>query len=305
MRRLPLQFLPTFRIAAETQNLRATAEALHLTHSAVSQQIRLLEEQLGFEMFERSGRKIRLNAAGEIFLRSVTAGLREIHAGAQAAQASATGQDQQFRLTVLPSFAQRWLLPRMGRWHSRYPRVRLDIEASVQVVDLQEEGFHAGIRTGVGPWAGLVCEPLFDWPMELIVVGCPAAARRLAGKPAQAFVTEALLGDVGTWKAWFEAAGVNAGPFRPVASFNDYGLMLQAAEQNLGLTITRELLATDALADGRLVRLSPVSIVSEDSQPYFFVFPELLRTWEPLLMVRKWLSEEARLSHDILRAHKG
>jgi LysR family glycine cleavage system transcriptional activator len=304
MNKIPLQFLPTFRLAAETQNLRATAQALHLTHSAVSQQIRLLEEQLGFEVFDRSGRKIRLNSAGEIFLRSVSAGLKEIHAGAQAAQVSASGQDQLFRLTVLPSFAQRWLLPRLGRWHRQHPRLRLDIEASVQLVDLEEEGFHAGIRTGGGPWPGLVKEPLFDWPMELIVVGSPAAAKRLAGKSVDAFAAEALLGEASGWKRWFAASGIVAGSFRPVATFNDYGLMLQAAEQNLGLALGRELLAADALAEGRLVQLSAVSIVQEDSQPYFFVFPEQLRDWEPLRLVRNWLTEEARLSHEMLQAHR-
>jgi LysR family glycine cleavage system transcriptional activator len=304
MRRLPLQFLPTFRLAAETQNLRATADAMHLTHSAVSQQIRLLEEQLGFDVFDRAGRKVRLNPAGEIFLRSVTAALSEIHAGAQAAEVSASGQDQLFRLTVLPSFAQRWLLPRMGRWHLQHPRVRLDIDASFQLVDLQAEGFHAGIRTGAGTWPGLTCEPLFDGPIEMIVVGSPAAARRLAGKTPQAFVSEALLGDASTWERLFEASGISAGAFRPVATFNDYGLMLQAAEQNLGLAVAPELLAADALAEGRLVKLSPVSVASEDRQPYMFVYPSLLSSWEPLRLVRKWLSEEARLSHALSRTRQ-
>lgn len=304
MRRLPLQFLPTFRLAAESQNLRATAEAMHLTHSAVSQQMRLLEEQLGFALFDRAGRKIRLNNAGEIFLRSVTSALREVHAGAQAAQVCAAGQDQELRLTVLPSFAQRWLLPRIGNWHMRHPRVRLNIDASVQIVDLEEEGLHAGIRSGSGSWAGLISEPLFDWPMDLIVVASPTIASRLAGKSPHAFITEALLGDAPTWKQWFEAAGITPGHFRPVATFNDYGLMLQAAEQSLGLAIARELLAADALKDGRLVKLSHVSIHSEEDVPYYFVYPEMLRNWEPLLLVKKWLAEEARLSRDMSRMRR-
>ncbi len=301
MNRLPLQFLPTFRLAAETQNLRATAQTLHLTHSAVSQQIRLLEEQLGFELFDRTGRKIRLNRAGEIFLRSVSSGLREIHAGAQAAQAQASGPDQLLRLTVLPSFANRWLLPRLGRWHLQHPRLRLDLDASVQIVDLEEEGFHAGIRSGTGPWPGLVSEPLFDLPVELIVVGSPTAAKRLAGKPPEAFAAEALLGDAGAWTRWFNACGVTPGSFRPVATFNDYGLMLQAAEQNLGLALGRELLAADAVSEGRLVQLSPVAILSEGSHSYHLVYPERLREWEPLRLVRRWLSEEASLTHEMLR----
>ena len=73
MARLPLHTLPAFRTLARLQNLRAAAEQLHLTHSAVSQQLRLLEEQIGFRLFDRNGRRIVLNAAGSAFLRAVWA----------------------------------------------------------------------------------------------------------------------------------------------------------------------------------------------------------------------------------------
>ena len=86
--RIPLHALPAFRAAATLQNLRAAAQALHLTHSAVSQQIRGLEEQLGFDLFERRGRRIVLNAAGEALLRSVEPALALLDDGAQAAGAA-------------------------------------------------------------------------------------------------------------------------------------------------------------------------------------------------------------------------
>ena len=297
--RLPLNTLPAFREVAKTLNLRAAAETLNLTHSAVSQQIRVLEEQLGFAVFERRGRRVVLNPAGEVLLRSVQAALAQLDDGVQTAAATAAGTAHQLRVTVLPSFAQRWLLPRMGRWHERHPNLSLEIDASQQLVDLPREGFHAALRTGRGPWPGLETVRLFESPMPSIVVGSPAAARRLEGKSPEAFTREPLLGEAGPWHQWFTKAGIRA-RVRPVAIFNDFGMMLQAAEQNLGLALARELLAADALAEGRLVRLSPLSITSEESQSYHLAYPVALRDWQPLIAFQQWLREEFDLSRRML-----
>jgi LysR family glycine cleavage system transcriptional activator len=79
---------------------------------------------------------------------------------------------------------------------------------------------------------------------------------------------------------------------RTVAVFNDAGLMLQAAEQSLGLALAREIHAADALIDGRLVRLSPITVTHEEAQPYHLVYPPALRDWPPLDAFRRWLRDE-------------
>ena len=299
MARVPLNTLPAFRAVAEMQNLRAAADTLHLTHSAVSQQIRGLEERLGFALFERRGRRVVLNPAGQALLRSVQGALAMLDDGVQAAAAAAGGEAQRLRVTVLPSFANRWLLPRIGRWRERHPQLALEIDASMHTIDLQREGFHAAVRQGIGPWAGLHSERLFEQP-PIIVVGSPSAARRLAGAQPEALAREPLLGDSDLWHAWFKAAGMQTS-VRTVAVFNDAGLMLQAAEQNLGLALSRELLAADALCEGRLVRLSPVSIKHAEAQPYHLVYPPVLRDWAPLASFRTWLYDEVAASLDALR----
>jgi LysR family glycine cleavage system transcriptional activator len=296
--RLPLNTLTAFRAVAELENLRAAADALHLTHSAVSQQIRGLEEQLGFALFDRRGRRVVLNPAGQALLRSVQAALALLDDGVQAAAAAATGEAQRLRVTVLPSFANRWMLPRIGRWRERHPTLALEIDASFRAVDLVREGFHAAVRQGTGPWPGLASERLFEQP-PIIVVGSPTAARRLLGAQPEALAREPLLGDSELWKHWFAAAGVKTN-VRTVAVFNDAGLMLQAAEQNLGLALARELLAADALCDGRLVRLSPISVTHEDAQPYHLVYPPSLGAWPPLASFRDWLRDEIDASLDEL-----
>lgn len=303
MPRLPLNSLPAFRAVAEAQNLRAAADSLHLTHSAVSQQIRGLEEQLGFQLFERRGRRVILNAAGQALLRSVQNALAQLDDGVQAAAAAGSDTAQRIRITALPSFAQRWLLPRMGGWRERHPTIALEIDASPQLVDLQREGFHAGLRVGRGPWAGLDSDQLFDAPMPLIVVGSPAAARRLRGAQPEAFTREPLLDEPELWQRWFAAAGLRI-KVTTVAVFNDAGLMLQAAEQSLGIALSRELLAADALRDGRLVKLSSLSITYGDAHSYHLVYPPGLREWPPLVALRQWLHDELDLSRKLMRANR-
>jgi LysR family glycine cleavage system transcriptional activator len=296
-----LHTLPTFRTVAELQNLRAAADVLHLTHSAVSQQIKGLEEQLGIRLFERRGRRVVLNPAGEALLRSARAALAQLDDGVQAAIAAATGSPNLMRVTVLPSFAQRWLLPRIGRWRERHPHLELEIDASAQVVDLQREGFHAGLRYGSGPWPGLESERLFEFdrPMRLIVVASPPTARRLEHAAPEALARESLLGERELWERWFAEAGLSIA-VTPVAVFNDAGLMLQAAEQDLGLALSRELLAADALGDGRLARVSELSIEYQPTHTYHLVYPPGVRDWPPLAALREWLRDEFELSRRAL-----
>lgn len=302
-RRLPLHTLPAFRAVARLGHLRAAAEELHLTHSAVSQQIKLLEQQVGFALFDRRGRRIVLNPAGAALLRAVDPALDQLADGLRAAAAAAGSEAQRVRLTLLNSFAQRWLLPRMGRWRERHPDIGVELHTSQNVVDLQREGFHAALRQGAGQWRDLEAVCLTDSPM--IVLGSPEVAHRLRDAAPAALADEPLLGSAAMWQRWFAMAGVRS-RVNPVASFNDAGLMLQAAEQSLGLTLAREILAADALRDGRLVRLSPLALAQEQGFAYWLAFPPALRDWPPLQAFRRWLFDElARSQRELDGARAG
>jgi LysR family glycine cleavage system transcriptional activator len=296
MARLPLHTLPAFRALARLQNLRAAAEQLHLTHSAVSQQLRLLEEQIGFQLFDRRGRRIVLNNAGAALQRAVEPALDQLDEGLRAAAVASGGGTHYLRVTSLPSFAQRWVLPRMASWRQRHPDIRMELHASQQVVDLAREGFHAALRTGPGPWRGLVAERLLDSP--LVALGSAQAARRLLGAPPEALADEPLLGHGPSWERWFALAGQRV-KVKPVAWFNDAGMMLQAAEQDLGLALAREVLAADALRERRLYRLSPVALQDEESYAYWLVYPPELSDWPPLQALRAWLHDELSASMSV------
>lgn len=295
--RVPLQLLPSFCAVARAPTLRAAAERLHLTHSAISQQVKLLEDQLGTPLFDRRGRRLVLNAAGEVLLEAAEAALARIHQGAAAARAAGGLGAETLRLSTIPSFAQRWLLPRMTRWREAHPDIVLELHSSQQLVDLARDGFHAAVRQGAGPWKGLLAEPLFDSP--LVAVGAPAAAERLRGQDMAALADEPLLGDATIWGRWFALAGLAAVP-RPVASFNDAGLMLQAAEQGLGITLARDLLVADALREGRLHRLSPLALVDETVQPLWLVYPPAAAGSAGIVALRDWLRDELEASRQWL-----
>ena len=299
MARLPLSTLPAFRAVARLQNLRAAAETLHLTHSAVSQQIKLLEAQAGVLLFDRRGRGIALNAAGAALQRAVEPALDRLAEGLLAAQAAVAGAAQQLRVSVVPSFAQRWLLPRMGRWREQHPDVALEIHSAQQLVDLQRDGFHAALRMGSGSWRGLQAERLIESP--LIAVAAPARAARLAGGNARALAGEPLLGATELWAQFLALCGCRLSG-KTVADFNDAGLMLQAAEQDLGIALARQLLAADALAAGRLVRVSPLELNDASTASVWFVHPPELAEWPPLLALRDWLRDEMALSRSVLAA---
>lgn len=257
---LPLQTLRVFRQAAQTQNLRAAAETLHLTHGAVSQQIRLLEQRLGLPLFDRVGRGVRLNAAGAALLHRVQQALALLEAGEREARALGDAPQRVLKVSMLPSFAQCWLLPRLARWQRAHPGWRLAIDARLNLVDLGGAQADLAVRYGQPPWPGAVAKPLGG---ELLFpVASPSLAGSLRGLAAADLLRFPLLQGTAEWSGWLQAAGVNEPLPEAVASFNDAGLLLQAAEAGLGIALARGLLVLDRLRDGRLIPLHPLTVPS-------------------------------------------
>jgi len=298
---LPLDVLPTFAAVAEAGSMRAAGETLHLTHSAISQQIRLLEDRLGFAVFLRQNRRLVLTPAGQRLLDGARNALALLADARQDAARLAAGAEPVLRMAVLPSFAQRWLMPRMGRWRAAHPGLRLELIASMETVDLRQEGLHVAIRHGSGHWRGLRAEPLIQSPR--VVLGSPAAAARLAGQGLDAIAREPLLGSAELWRQWFAQAGLSPlPPIQPVAAINDAALSLQVVEADVGLALIRDLLAADALLDGRLVRLSPHVLHESagdagfDPTVFWLAWREELTDWPPVQALRDWLQSELAAS---------
>ncbi|HHB1426650.1 TPA: LysR substrate-binding domain-containing protein [Serratia odorifera] len=286
--RLPLHLLPTFVIAARLENLRATAQQIHLTHGAVSQQIQQLEHALGCPLFDRLGRGIRLNAAGRELLAIAEPALQALQHGVTRVRRIAASQT--LRISVLPSFAHYWLLPRLHVFRQTHADIVLDIDASLVVHDLAQQGFDGAIRIGKGQWPGVHAQWIAAG--DVLPVATPLLAQQWQSALQQGAETLPLLEhDVTPWRGWFQAQGL-AEPGPALASFNDAGLLIRAAEQGFGIALVKSLLVQDALAAGRLVALG-AAWQPQDSD-FYFVWSQSAADNPAVQTLLLWLQQQVR-----------
>ncbi|AKG71962.1 LysR substrate-binding domain-containing protein [Serratia fonticola] len=283
--RLPLHILPTFVIAAQLENLRATAQRVSLTHGAVSQQIQQLEQAIGYPLFDRFGRGVRLNAAGRELLAATEPALLALQQGVDRARRVAVSQ--MLRISVLPSFAHYWLLPRLAEFHRACPGIRLDIDASLVIQDLGRKGFDAAIRIGDGQWPGVQAQRIASG--VVLPVATPELARQWqeafdAGDPQIPLLEH----DVTPWHSWFSTVG-RIGGGQQLALFNDAGLLLRAAEQGFGIALVKAVLAQDAITAGRLVPLA-AALHLNDSDVYL-VWPQTAGLTPEVAALLSWLQQ--------------
>ncbi|MGV7207819.1 LysR substrate-binding domain-containing protein [Oxalobacteraceae bacterium A2-2] len=260
----PLAALRCFESAARLGSVTAAARELHVTHSAVSQQIRVLEEWMGVALFQREARGLRLTDAGRLYALDVRAALRGIADATRHAQARP--QQSELVVTTLPSFATHWLAPRLGGFRAAYPQYRLRLHTSLEVQGLGPGGAakgmaDIGIRMGKGDWPGLSSRVLFE--DELLVVASPQFVLQFApqGLGAQEIAQAPRIEcPDAPWGSWCQAAGVEKAPGRAVLHANDSNVILAALAQGTELALERRSLVAEALRRGELVQLSPVTV---------------------------------------------
>ena len=169
----PFAALRAFEAAARHLNFSRAAEELHLTHGAISHQMKSLEAGLGVALFRREGRRMLLTDAGQLFASSIRDALGDL---AAAVAAVAAPRDQHvLTLSVLPSFASLWLIPRLASFHAAHPEIDVNIRASLALAEFGGDGVDIAIRIGRGGWPGVVAEKLFDEEVF------PVASPRLRG----------------------------------------------------------------------------------------------------------------------------
>lgn len=173
-RSLPsLATLRAFEAAARYQNLSQAARELNVTHAAISQHVRKLEEDLGEPLLLRQGRGMALTDAGRLLAESLAAGFATIADGVD--QIRQRGQDRAVQISVTPAFASHWLMPRIGSFWAEHPEVKININPSAALVDLRRDGVDLAVRFGDGNWPNLDVELLTDG--EFVVVAHPDLVR--------------------------------------------------------------------------------------------------------------------------------
>ncbi|AWJ88689.1 LysR family transcriptional regulator [Azospirillum baldaniorum] len=252
----PLNTLRLFEAAGRHQSFKAAAEELHLTPSAVSHGIQTLEDWLGVELFLRGNRSLSLTPAGQTYLPRVRDALQSLALATE----SVPGRAPSGRLSVsaAPTFALRWLIPRLPAFQERHPAITVALDTAHRVVEFPRDGIDVGIRLGRGDWPGLAALKLME--EDLVPVAAPALAARIACPADLATVPLLHVADVSEdWTAWAEAAGL------PPSALDDglkRGLRLDAihmavdaAVRGLGVIIGRRPTIDPELASGQLVEV--------------------------------------------------
>ncbi len=282
----PMQALRAFEATARERSLTRAAEALHVTHGAISHQIKSLESDLGVRLVERAGRGVRLTEEGERFAARVRAAFAELVTGVQ--EVADRANPRQLRVSIAPSLAARWLLPRVGRFQAAHPDIDLVVSSSIALVDFQRDDADVGIRYGFGRWEGVRVEHLLD--DAFFPVCSPRIAGGVPRRPADLARYTLLRADDEPWRPWFEAAGLDwAEPARgPV--FSDSALLMQAAADGQGIALGRRSLLGNDLRNGVLVR--PFAIETPTPRRIYLVYPPRLAGSPKVAAFRSWLRDE-------------
>jgi LysR family glycine cleavage system transcriptional activator len=287
MSRVSLPALQAFVLVARTRNLSRAAEHLHLSVSALSHQMRALEERLGRRLLLRGPRGVAPTPEGVALLDALGVHFDGIE---QALRQLGHRREDALSVSMMASFASSWFVPRLPRFVAAHPQLELNLQSSAGLVDFARDAIDAALRFGPGQWPGLSADFLFEeW---ISPVASPALLKRL-GKPRLTDLGRwPLLGDPnGRWKDWFAQFGGEA-PRRYVANFTDSETLQRAAYEGLGVALIRLTMARPLIDAGHLVPLTRERLRSDWS--HYLVYPERSTQHAGVQAFRTWLLQEAQ-----------
>lgn len=268
----PLNALRAFEAAARHASFTRAADELCVTQTAVSHQIRALEDHLGASLFERQPRSLVLTDAGRKWAAALHPIFAALHAANRSLRTPMPASRPGLSITILPSFASHWLVPRLGSFLAAHPDIDLHLSPSSAVVDLSEGAFDLAIRYGPGRYPGSSVESLCGdaW--------IPACAPTFEGRRSLRHVRDLrrfrlLHDDERAWERWLSQRGVAHPDARRGPVLTDSSMVVDAAVRGQGVGLVRLSLAADALADGRLVRLFPRIAPLATAHRYYLVQP--------------------------------
>lgn len=287
--RLPLNALRVFEAVATRLNFSEAAEALHVTPAAVSQQVKSLEDYLQTPLFRRDGRKVQLTPEGLQLLPGVRLGLDELEATLQRLrQGRQTGA---INVSMLASFLQRWLMPRLVDLRARHPEIDLRLHTSSAAVDFARTDFHVALRFGLGRYGDLHAEKfLSEW---LVAIAAPQVIKKHGPLPDTGDLAQypLLHGDELDWADWSTGDTRSMSALRG-AFIDDSGSLLSGVLEGLGFGLLRWTLAANELQAGRVVLASQHIVPHRFA--YYFVCPKSYATFPKVAVVRDWLLQQGR-----------
>ena len=287
--RLPLGALRVFEAVATHLNFSEAAEALNVTPAAVSQQIKTLESYIQVPLFRRSGRRVEITEEGLELLPAIRAGLDQLESAIH--HIKQYGRSGPLQVSLLSSFLQIWLLPRIRSFRRKRPDVELRFHTSRELVDFSRAAIHVAIRFGRGNYPNLHCEKLLDdW---IVPVGTPELIKQygMIERGADLSKYPLLEGDDAPWRVWQKTDEEVAWQSRPPTIDDSAGLMI-AAEEGLGFALSRWTVVTRSLQKGTL------RLASKEALPFgsafYFVCPRPFLALPKVAQFREWIFAAAR-----------
>ena len=284
----PLNGLRAFEAAARHGSFTRAADELHVTQTAISHQIRKLEDQLGVRLFVRSPGHVHLTAAAEAYLAAV----HEAFDHLRTATARLRGEDgrRALRVSTTPSFATTWLVPRLAAFQEAHPEIQVEVSTSMALVDFRREEIDMAIRYGRGAWPGLRATWLLS--DDIVPVCTPALAARLhtpADLAGERLIAISTYRDM--WQRWLTAAGQKPELAEHATVFDMPILAIQAALGGMGIALVQGPLVEAELAAGRLV--VPFGLQLPSEMGFYIVAPEPTADRPEIALLRAWLLDHA------------
>jgi len=282
--RLPLGALRVFEAVASHLSFSAAAEALNVTPAAVSQQIKSLEDYLQVPLFRRSGRHVAISDEGLELLPRVRAGLRELEGALHYIKEHRRGGPLQ--ISLVASFLQLWLLPRIRSFRRKHANVTLRFHTSRELVDFSRAPIHVALRFGRGRYGDLHVEKLLDeW---ILPVAHPELVKQygLLERDTDLEKLPLLDSEDAEWRVWSQADVQREWESR-TPTIDDSAGVLAAAEEGLGFALMRWSLVTRALQKGTL-KVAGREVLPHSSS-YYFVCPQPYLQMPKVAQFREWI----------------
>src|SRR5262249_11560708 len=293
MGRLPsLDTLRVFSVAARHMSFTKDADELHLTQSAISHHVRALEEELGVPLFDRLPRRLELTRAGQALAQGVDQAVADITR--TIANLDLGDDTRRLSVTLLPSVASRWLVPRLPRFHALHPDIALQLIADPRLIDLRTARIDLAIRFGRGTYPGYAVTELM--PDRVFPVCSPRLlAQRGPVDTVEALLDLPLLHDSATegdgsgsdWRSWLKHAGWPDAACDEGQRFSDAGLLIDAAVLGLGVALARGTLVSDHVVNKTLI--CPLGEAAPTTFAYYLLGLPEATTLQKIVCFREWL----------------
>lgn len=297
----PRRFIPStaalaaFDAAARLGSFSEAARELALTQSAISKQIRTLEESLSTDLFIRERQTVRLTAVGERYAREIGDALRIIGQASLNLRANALGGT--LDLAILPTFGTRWLAPRLPAFLSAHPGITINLTTRLKPFDFSAERLDAAIHFGLPDWPNT--ETAFLMRETVLPVASPAFVARYDLRDARVLLDVPrihLASRPNAWRRWFEKQGITDADTTDGMVLDQFATTAQAAMHDLGVALLPTFLFVHELSEGLLVPAPDLPM--ENAEAYHLAWPRSRADYPVLKAFRRWLVDEAHREYD-------